>query len=104
VEAVVAMSDPTTLPIPPTQTRLMTTASVTVSMVRIFNICLDIWTNEIFKLGDNYSGPVDQGDQYNGNIHNSTVGGRGNSNHITNYGSSGQGKLNIIYIDMRAHY
>ncbi|KDR73383.1 hypothetical protein GALMADRAFT_158439 [Galerina marginata CBS 339.88] len=41
--------------------------------------------------GDNYASPVDKGDQYNGTISHSAVGGRGNSNQITNNDSSEQG-------------
>jgi len=34
--------------------------------------------------GDNYNGPVDHGDKFNGPIHNSTVGGRNNTNTVNN--------------------
>ncbi|KAF8892359.1 hypothetical protein CPB84DRAFT_1340665 [Gymnopilus junonius] len=43
--------------------------------------------------GNNYEGPVDQGDKFNGPISNSAVGGRGNSNAITNQGNSQQDAL-----------
>ncbi|PPQ97644.1 hypothetical protein CVT26_002442 [Gymnopilus dilepis] len=39
--------------------------------------------------GSNYEAPVDQGDKFNGPISHSAVGGRGNTNTLSNYGGSG---------------
>ena len=51
--------------------------------------------------GSNYEAPVDQGDKFNGPISHSAVGGRGNTNTLSNYGGSGGGETREYLLLLR---
>ena len=94
-EGAVVMWDATITPRPYMKHRITITVFASVLAVDTFPsyLIFDFFLKKKnLRLGDNYMGSVDQGDTYNGNITNSAVGGRGNSNHITNNNTSRPGR------------